>query len=113
MSDITERLRKAAADFEAICGHEANMIDSDCEPHWSNQVELEEASQTALDAIAEIERLRSLATQHHQGGGPQVYTNEASNYNLPSEVIVSDSLSTALAQQPLSVPEQDIKETSE
>lgn len=42
---------------------------------------------------------------HQHGGGPQVYTNEASNYNLPSEVIVSDSLFTALAQQPLSVPE--------
>lgn len=59
---------------------------------------------TGKEAADEIERLRSLATQDHQGGGPQVYTKEASNYNLPSEVIVPDSLFTALSQQPLSVP---------
>lgn len=57
MDDIKSRLRKAADDFEAMRRHAANMIDSDCEPHWSEQTEMEEASITAVEAAAYIERL--------------------------------------------------------
>ena len=57
MDDIKSRLRKAADDVEAMRRHAANMIDSDCEPHWSEQTEMEEASITAVEAAAYIERL--------------------------------------------------------
>lgn len=59
MDDIKSRLRKAADDFEAMRRHAANMIDSDCEPHWSEQTEMEEASITAVEAAAYIERLET------------------------------------------------------
>ncbi len=58
MTDIVERLRKAAEDFEQMRAHAANMVDSDCEPHWSEQQEMAEASLAAREAAAEIERLR-------------------------------------------------------
>lgn len=59
MDDIKSRLRKAADDFEAMRRHAANMIDSDCEPHWSEQTEMQEASITAVEAAAYIERLEA------------------------------------------------------
>jgi len=58
VTDIVERLRKAAEDFEQMRAHAANMVDSDCEPHWSEQQEMAEASLAAREAAAEIERLR-------------------------------------------------------
>ncbi|MGO7089418.1 hypothetical protein AB9E14_23370 [Rhizobium leguminosarum] len=54
-SDIVERLQKAADDFEGIRAYSANDINSDCEPHWSDQVDMADASKAVLDAIAHIE----------------------------------------------------------
>lgn len=59
MSDIVERLKKAARDFEGIRDHEGNMEDSDCEPHWSNYREMDDAGQSAIEGAAEIVRLRA------------------------------------------------------
>lgn len=58
-ADIVERLRKAAMEFEAQRQYSANAEDSDCEPHWSDQPAMAEASASALEAAALIETLRS------------------------------------------------------
>jgi hypothetical protein len=57
-TDIVERLRKAASDFEAMRVHSANMEDSDCEPHWSDQLEMDDASKAAFEAADLIASLR-------------------------------------------------------
>ncbi len=66
MSDIIERLKKAAEDFEAIRAYSSNDINSDCEPHYSDQTDMAEASQAAIDAVAEIVKLRAALTTSPQ-----------------------------------------------
>ncbi|ASP64432.1 hypothetical protein [Sinorhizobium meliloti] len=56
--DLVERLKEAASDFEAMRQYSANDIDSDSEPHYSAQMEMAAATEAALEAAAEIDRLR-------------------------------------------------------
>jgi hypothetical protein len=86
MSDIIERLKKAAEDFEAMRTYSANDINSDCEPHYSDQIDMAEASQAAIDAAAEIERLRAALSAPPQTP-LQDDSKPASNYNLGADII--------------------------
>ena len=63
--DLIGRLRKAAVDFEGMRAYAANAEDSDCEPHYSDQSDMAEASISAIEAAdaiaakdAELAKLR-------------------------------------------------------
>jgi hypothetical protein len=64
MADLVERLKKAATDFEAMRAYEANAEDTDCEPHYSAEREMAEATIAARDAAKEIALLRQAVVRY-------------------------------------------------
>lgn len=58
---LAERLRKATEDFEGARLYNANAEDSDCEPHWSAQKELADASKAAIEAADFLSTIQASA----------------------------------------------------
>ncbi|NEV75605.1 hypothetical protein DYI24_00740 [Rhodopseudomonas sp. BR0C11] len=56
-SDLAERLRAAAHEFEETREWHANCEDADCTPHQEYQVAMSEASKAAIEGAQEIARM--------------------------------------------------------